>query len=124
MFPEITAIKKLVDNFHSEHPVVLCVDLHGHSRSRRAFMYGNNYSHNPESTRLFPYILSKVEPEIFSYPKCKFSVGKTKEGTSRIALWRLLKISTVYTLETSLCGSSIKSDMPHFTPSHLMHIGK
>lgn len=103
---------------------MLCVDLHGHSRARKAFMYGNNYHHNPESTRLFPYILSKMEKNMFSYPRSKFSVSKGKEGTSRIAIWRLLKIPSVYTLETSLCGAAMKSSMPHFTPAHLMQLGK
>lgn len=47
----------MVEQFNLENPVVLAVDLHGHSRTREAFVYGNNYLHNPESTRLFPFIL-------------------------------------------------------------------
>lgn len=115
MFPEVAAMKKMVEAFHQENPVVLCCDLHGHSRARKAFMYGNNYTHNPEATRLFPYILDKLIPDIFCFKKCKFTVSKAKEGTSRVALWRMLKIPAVYTLETSLCGSSIDSSMPHFS---------
>lgn len=57
MFPEVSAIRKMVEHFNLENPVVLAVDLHGHSRTREAFVYGNNYLHNPESTRLFPFIL-------------------------------------------------------------------
>ena len=63
-------------------------------------------------------------PEIFSYEKSKFSISKGKEGTSRVALWKLLRVPAVYTLETSLCGAGIQSSMPHFTPGHLMLIGK
>ena len=84
MFPEVAAMKKLMDEFHSEHPVLLYTDLHGHSRTRSSFIYGNNYPKNPESTRLFPYILSKIEPDIFSFTKCKFKVEKEKTGTSRV----------------------------------------
>ena len=124
LFPEIAAIKQLAEQFHQQHPVVCFVDLHGHSRAKRAFMYGNNYHHNPESTRLLPYIYSKVMPEIFSFEKSKFSLSKGKEGTSRVALWKLLKVPAVYTLETSLCGAGKKSSMPHFTPGNLMLIGK
>jgi hypothetical protein len=69
-------------------------------------MYGNNYLHNPEYTRLFPYILSKIEPELFNYSKCTFSAAKAREGTSRMAFWRILRIPAVYTLETSLCGAT------------------
>ncbi len=37
-------------------------------------------------------------------------------------MWRLLKIPSVYTLETSLCGG--KSTLPHYTLENLMEIGK
>ena len=124
LFAEIAAMKKNFEEFHRKHPVVLAVDLHGHSRARNAFMYGNNYQHNPESTRLFPYIMSKISPQIFKYERSKFSLSKGKEGTSRCCLWRMLKVPAVYTLETSLCGCVIKSKMPHFTPDNLMTLGK
>jgi hypothetical protein len=63
-------------------------------------------------------------PEMFSFSKSKFSLSKGKDGTSRVALWKILKIPAVYTLETSLCGAALTSSMPHFTPSNLMAIGK
>ena len=88
------------------------------------FFYGNNYMHNPESTRLFPYILHKIEPKLFSFKRSKFNVEKYKDSTSRVCLWRSLKIPAVYTLETSLCGGSMKSQMPHFTIQNLMKIGQ
>lgn len=112
LFPEIAYIKKLVAEFHQQNPIVLYTDLHGHSRARRAFTYGNNYLHNPESTRVFPYILSKIAPDYFNYKKCKFKVEKSKQGTSRITLWRMIKTPAVYTLETSLCGGAIDGEMP------------
>ena len=118
IFPEVVAIKKMVKLFHRQNPVILYTDLHGHSRARKAFCYGNNYLHNPESTRLFPYILSKIEPQIFSFEKSRFTVDRVVDGCSRIVMWRLLRIPAVYTLETSLCGASIKS-LPHFTCENL-----
>lgn len=114
----------MVEDFNKEFPVVLYTDLHGHSRARKAFMYGNNYLHNPESTRLFPFILSKLDPEIFSFQKSKFTVSRDKESSSRVAMWRLLKIPGVYTLETSLCGAGIHSSMPHFNIRNLQYLGK
>jgi murein tripeptide amidase MpaA len=48
LFPEVVAIKKLVETFNNENPVVLFADLHGHSMSREAFIYGNDYFHNPD----------------------------------------------------------------------------
>lgn len=123
LFPEVLAIKKMVEVFHQEHPVVLFTDLHGHSRARKTFMYGNNYYHRPEHSRLFPFIMSKVEPDMFSFPKCKFSNDKSKKGTSRVTLWRMLRIPAVYTFETSMCGGAPTGSTPHFTPENLSHLG-
>lgn len=91
---------------------MLYTDLHGHSRARKVFTYGNNYLHNPEATRLFPYILSKLAPEFFNYKKCKFKMERAKQGTSRITIWKAIKTPAVYTLEASLCGAAIDSEMP------------
>jgi len=44
----VVAIKKLVENFNADHPIVLFTDLHGHSMAREAFVYGNNYNNNPD----------------------------------------------------------------------------
>ena len=82
-------------------------------------MYGNNYRTNPELTRLFPYIFSKIETQIFSFQKCKFSCSKSKEGTSRVSLWKMLRIPAVYTFETSLCGGAANGPTPHFSPDNL-----
>ena len=77
LFAEVTSIKKLVSDFHQQNQIILYTDLHGHSRARKAFTYGNNYMHNPESTRIFPYILSKLAPDYFNFEKCKFKVEKS-----------------------------------------------
>ena len=42
-------------------------------------MYGNNYKCNPESTRLFPYILSKIDGELFSFEKSDFNIESVKQ---------------------------------------------
>ena len=67
LFAEVASIKKLVGEFHQQNQIILYTDLHGHSRARKAFTYGNNYMHNPESTRIFPYILSKLAPDYFNF---------------------------------------------------------
>lgn len=48
LFPEIASIKKMVVEFNQQNPIVFYADLHGHSRARKIFAYGNNYIHNPE----------------------------------------------------------------------------
>lgn len=103
---------------------MLYCDLHGHSRNKDIFIYGNNYSENPESTRLFPFIMSKVL-DSFSYEASRFSIHKSKESTARVSMWRELKIPAVYTMEASFCGPSIgKNAGLHFTTEHFMESGK
>ena len=46
--------------FAKERTCVLYCDLHGHSRRKNIFMYGNNLKETPHATRVFPYILSKL----------------------------------------------------------------
>ena len=87
-------------------------------------MFGNNSPENPESTRLLPYIMHKIAPEIFNFKKCTFDNSQYKEGTGRVAVWKMLKIPAVYTLEASLCGAAKKSIMPHFLPHDLENCGK
>lgn len=78
-------------------------------------MYGNNYAENPESTRLLPFILSKITSN-FNYADSKFVVSKGKDGTARIQMWNALKIPAVYTMEASFCGADSGPNKDyHFT---------
>lgn len=68
-------------------------------------MYGNTSVDGPEKYRLFPYIMSKLL-DYFSYDYCRFSCHKSKESTARIALFRDLKITNIFTMEASFCGAN------------------
>ena len=87
-------------------------------------MYGNSHPESPESTRLFPFILSKL-CDFFSYPYSRFTVHRSKEATARVTLWRELKMPCIYTMEASFCGASRgKLQGMHFSSRHLMESGK
>lgn len=104
--------------------MVFYCDLHGHSRNKNIFMYGNNYPENPESTRLFPFIMSKL-CDNFAYEGCRFNVHKSKEATARVTLWKDLKIPSVFTMEASFCGSDFgKNKGIHYTVEHFMEAGR
>ena len=60
LHPTIYGAKKLIKAFAKERELLLFVDLHGHSRRKNIFMYGNNIASCPEETRLFPFIMSKM----------------------------------------------------------------
>lgn len=42
----------------------------------------------------------------FSFKSCKFRVQKSKEGTGRIAMWRL-GVQNSYTMEATFGGSTL-----------------
>ena len=83
--------------------VVFC-DFHGHSRRKNIFMYGCHVPSNPEDTRLFPFLLSRICP-FFVYNYSRFGNQKSKEATARIAMFNELKLPTIYTMESSFCGN-------------------
>lgn len=104
LHPVVFALKRLVKSFSKEREISLYCDLHGHSRRKNIFMYGNTNAENPEETRVFPYILSKL-CDFFSFELSRFSMHKSKEATARISMWKEIKIPTIYTMEASFCGA-------------------
>jgi cytosolic carboxypeptidase protein 2/3 len=68
-------MKRMVRTFSKERELVLYCDLHGHSRRKNIFMYGNEVKNEPLATRTFPYIMSKL-CDFFSFEQCRFSVSK------------------------------------------------
>jgi len=68
-----------------------------------AFLYGCHSPLSSVETRIFPYLISKLNAH-FDFKSCRFVNQKAKETTARIALWRMLEIPFVYTLEASFFG--------------------
>ena len=124
MHPVIFNIKKLVRPFARERECVLFCDLHGHSRRKNIFMYGNNIKERPHATRVFPYIFSKL-CDFFSFESSRFSMSKYKESTARISMFKELNIANIFTLEASFCGADKgKYKDQHFTTEYLRLAGR
>ena len=73
------------------------------SNRKNAFIYGCTDPNNPMSSRIFPYLLSKLGTS-FSFKESRFSIHKSKESTARVALWRELQLPNIFTLEASFYG--------------------
>ena len=121
--PTIYNLKKMVRVFSKQYCIMFYCDFHGHSKAKNVFMYGNNGEENSEKYRVFPYIMSKINP-YFSYKNSQFVVQKAKASTARIAMWKELNIFTVYTIEASFFGAENKLNDIHFEVEDLMNIGK
>ena len=74
--PVVFHLKMLIRQMNQEREVILFCDLHGHSRKKNIFMYGNSVKGDTKyKERIFPYILEQ-QAEVFSYADCAFSVQR------------------------------------------------
>jgi hypothetical protein len=124
LHPTIYSMKRMVKSFACTNDLEIICDFHGHSRKKNAFIYGCNLPKEPQATKLFPFVLSKINPN-FSFRDCRFGIQKSKEATLRVSLFRELKMPKVYTLEASFAGSdSGPQAYTHFTTKQLEEIGR
>ena len=124
LHPTIFAAKKLIKSFAQEREIELVCDLHGHSRRKNIFMYGCNDSEDPEATRVFPYLLSKISG-LFSFKSCSFRMQKSKESTLRITIFTEAKVQNTYTLESTFSGcDSGPSAGVHLSTEDLKSMGR
>lgn len=87
-------------------------------------MYGNTDEDEPEAYRVFPYIMSRLNP-FFSYKSSRFVVQKSKASTARITMWKELGIPGVYTIEASFFGPTSGGTVDgHFSTAQLSDMGR
>jgi hypothetical protein len=124
LHPTIYSMKRMIKQFACKTDIEVICDFHGHSRKKNIFMYGCNLPRAPEACKLFPFVLSKVNPN-FTFRDCRFGMQKAKEATLRISLFKELKIPKVYTLEASFAGpDSGPQAHSHFTTKQLEDMGR
>eukprot|EP00047_Mylnosiga_fluctuans_P022133 m.113982 g.113982 ORF g.113982 m.113982 type:complete len:1045 (+) comp9147_c0_seq2:36-3170(+) len=110
LYPTVAMTKTMMHRFARDRPIALYCDLHGHSRKQNVFMYGCLNKSNPTlhmHERIFPLMLHKNIPEMFSYRGSQFNLHKSKESTGRITIFRELGIVNSFTMEATFCGASI-----------------
>ena len=103
IYPEIHFAKKMVLNFSKGREMALICDLHGHSGLHNIFMYGNKFTDDNISCRIFPFILSRINKAFF-FGNCAFKIQKFKLGCARINLFNELKTPNIFTMEASFSG--------------------
>lgn len=105
LHPTIYHMKSMIKKFQEDRDIFLVCDLHGHSRKKNIFMYGNSGRVNDRlKERIFPCLMDK-NCDIFNYVDCSFAVQKAKESTARVAVWKEMGITNTFTLEASFCGA-------------------
>ena len=113
--------KQIVHDLKKDKGLVLFCDLHGHSRAHGNFVYGCEFDNEPELTRLYPYILSKLCPH-FSFEKSRFNMETSKLKTARVSLFKELEnVPAIYTLEASFADTARGASC---TPKLLKELGR
>lgn len=69
----------------------MIIDFHGHTQKKQSFFFGCPDRVHPHKCRLFPYLMSKLSPELYDFPSCNFHINKSKLTTARITLFMMLK---------------------------------
>jgi hypothetical protein len=131
--PTIFHVKALLKRLCSMSSIVLFLDVHGHSRKKGAFVYGNRKQHRSPSGQLMPFASAPVGPEvkipellaahsnIFSLEDCRYSIDRSKLSTARCVIFNEFQLANSFTLEismftsVSLCDSSTTAAPLHFT---------
>jgi hypothetical protein len=124
--PIVYQVKRLIAKLHEERQILMFCDLHGHSRKQNVFMYGCDNLKKPQASRIFPLMLSKLNP-YFSFESSRFNLHKSKEATARIAIYKDLNgtVPLIYTLESSFAGVDMGKDKgKHLSTAMLESLGR
>eukprot|EP00747_Dinoflagellata_sp_TGD_P064225 gnl/TRDRNA2_/TRDRNA2_153809_c1_seq1.p1 gnl/TRDRNA2_/TRDRNA2_153809_c1~~gnl/TRDRNA2_/TRDRNA2_153809_c1_seq1.p1 ORF type:complete len:878 (-),score=143.06 gnl/TRDRNA2_/TRDRNA2_153809_c1_seq1:50-2368(-) len=126
LHPTIFFCKSMMRHLMDDREVILYIDIHGHSRKRNVFMYGNtmlNTANTSLREKVFPRLLSKSS-DCFNFNDCCFKVQKGKESTARVVVYREMDVINSFTLEASFCGADFGplADQ-HFTRRHFEEMG-
>eukprot|EP01022_Parablepharisma_sp_SALTPOND_P007512 TRINITY_DN1310_c0_g1_i1.p1 TRINITY_DN1310_c0_g1~~TRINITY_DN1310_c0_g1_i1.p1 ORF type:complete len:872 (-),score=51.69 TRINITY_DN1310_c0_g1_i1:1512-3938(-) len=128
--PAIYSLKELLRTLTAvkgQEIKVYC-DLHGHSKQYNAFIYACHQVSNATfcswtKTRLLPRILAK-KCSFFDYHECSFKVENDKVNTARVIIWKEFKVANSFTLESSMYGYVLNSEVAHFAEREYGQIGE
>jgi hypothetical protein len=109
--------------------ITLFLDVHGHSRKRGAFFYGNRRQVRSISGQPVPLSSAPAGPEVkipqllascspvFSLSDCNYNICRSKMGTARYVMFNEFQLVNSFTLEISMFAAVSSSD------SHLSSLG-
>jgi len=123
LHPTIFFAKSMFRHLLDDREVILYIDIHGHSRKKNVFMYGNCLESHSVREKIFPGLLCRSS-DCFLFDDCCFKIQKSKESTARVVAYRELAVVNSFTLEASFCGADFGplADQ-HFTTRHLEEMG-
>jgi hypothetical protein len=122
--PTIYHAKALLQRLCPLTTITLFLDVHGHSRKRGAFFYGNRRQIRSATGQLLPFATAPVGPEVkvpqmfaaispvFSLQDCTFTISRNKLGTARCVMFNEFQLVNSFTLEISMFAAASMGEMP------------
>ena len=123
--PTILALKNRLQYLISKGGyITMYCDLHGHSKLLNSFVYACPSTLTQASrVRDIPRLIAR-RCLFFDYRQCSFRVESDRLTTARVVVWKELKASNSFTLETSMFGYIIGEDVKVFTEDDYLRIGE
>jgi hypothetical protein len=125
--PSVNAIAALVRHLHAKGVLSFYIDTHGHATKRGCFLFGNAL---PETERMVDNVLYAklvgANCRWFDFGGCVFTErnmygrdkrdGLSKEGSGRVAVYKMTGLTHVYTLE---CNYNMGRTVTRLQPPHI-----
>ena len=129
LHPTVYAAKSMMKQLQGDRELFFFSDLHGHSKKRGVFLYGNCSNAATQAQRLgermLPWLMHQASEGAFDYNGCKFKVEPSKECTARVVVAHELKVALSYTVEASYAGPAAGPHRDtHFTTRQLCAQGE
>ena len=88
--------------WQGDRELFLFADLHGHSKKRSIFLYGNCSGAATQAQRLgermLPWLMQAASGGTFAYDNCKYKVEPGKCGSARVVVALELKATAIITM--------------------------
>ena len=114
---EVFALKALLAYYHRKGTLEATIDLHAHANRMGTFAYGNAIPDQEEQLQSIMYTkLVSMNTPSFDFRSCCFSQknmsnkdknGESKEGSNRVATYRMTGLVHVYTIESNYACASL-----------------
>lgn len=120
--PTVFHAKALLHRLCPLVTISLFMDVHGHSRKRGAFLYGNRKQLRSVTGQALPFASAPVGPEVkvpqlfaaqspvFSLHDCSYVMSRNKLSTARCVMFNEFMLLNSFTLEMSMFASASSVD--------------
>jgi hypothetical protein len=124
--PSVYAACEVIKCLKFDNRLFMYLDLHAHATKKGCFIFGNSLEYRDHVLScLFPRLMS-MNCGAFDYDQCDFTEknmyakdkgdGLSKEGSGRVALYKLTNLVHCYTLECNYNMGRITNSIPKPTP--------